>query len=105
MSHLILYTNWYKIDRTATETAWVSAALVEVIGDAKQIPIINDAGSAPTVATPAATPTGQANPAATATPTASAGNLAPGQLSGRLLYSVADTEVLPLWFFEKMDWR
>jgi uncharacterized protein YraI len=92
--------DWYKINRTATETAWVSAPLVEVIGDAKQIPVVDNTGSAP----PAATPTAQANPAATATPAgaapaptptptaSSAGNLAPGQLSGRLLYSMADTD-------------
>jgi Tol biopolymer transport system component len=106
----------------ASKTAWVYAPLVQVIGDAAQIAVVEADAAAPANVTASNTTTSTATSATTATtttkPVATTGGVSavpPGLLSGRLLYSVAndDAKRWELWEYnfansenkKIADWR
>lgn len=77
--------DWYKIKLPNGNDAWVNGGLVEILSNVSQIPIV-ESDAAQAAANPTPTPIA-ANGAATATH-----SVAAGQVSGRLLYSVANNE-------------
>ncbi|HMN30003.1 MAG TPA: SH3 domain-containing protein, partial [Caldilineaceae bacterium] len=102
--------DWYNITLEDGNEAWISAPLVQVDGDATSLAIVQVQASSPAAA-PSATAQAQASSPAAA-PSAS---VRTGELSGRLLYSMANMDVKrwELWEYnfangenkKVADWR
>ncbi|MBX2997950.1 MAG: PD40 domain-containing protein [Caldilineaceae bacterium] len=98
--------DWYLIDRGAGLSSWIFAQLVTVLGDVSTIPVADDIPVAPS--------TGGQQTGTVATQPA-AQPIAPGTVSGRLLYSLAnmDADRWELWEYnfatgssnKVADWR
>jgi len=115
--------SWYKIKLSDGKEAWIAASLVQVSGDATKIAVVDNPAPAaqPTVAAATnvtmttATAPAPASPPTASAPAARTSSVRAGQLSGRLLYSVAnmDAKRWELWEYnfatasstKVADWR
>lgn len=109
---------WYKITLADGKEAWVAAQIVQLLGDAAQVAVVD--GQSNAASTAPAAPAASSSTAATTTPVPAAQNTSatagrPGQLAGRLLYSLANMEAKrwELWEYnfasgenkKVADWR